>query len=114
MIDKRYDFDIMCRDELIAEVRFVNHKLHIKKYAEGLLQIFNGNNENIETVYYFLESRCYEDGREDLEEILKQAGLTSNNPWEWCKITHGVTWEDYYWIRMPGEMVTWKDVKVRD
>lgn len=114
VIDARYDFDIMLKDIKIAEIRFVSGELHIKKCYSGIWQFFNGRNENIQTVYNFLESRCYEDGRADLPEILQQAGLSSNNPWEWCKISHGVTYEDFYWIKRPEEKISWKDVKVRD
>lgn len=114
MIDAKYDFDIMLKDDVIAKIRFVDHRLSIQKCANGIFQIFNEKNENIDTVYRFLESRCYEDGRADLSEILGKAGLSTNNPWEWCKITHGVTWEDYYWIRFPGENIKWKDVGLRE
>jgi len=114
MQNNRYDFDIMCKDEKIAEIRFVKNHVYIRKCTNNFLQIFNENNENLETVYNFLESRCYESGRLDLPQILEQAKLSSNNPWEWCKVTHGVTWEDYYWIRFPKENIKWEDVKVRD
>ncbi|MDY3909887.1 MAG: hypothetical protein SOZ48_09190 [Eubacterium sp.] len=114
MKNSRYDFDIMFQDIKIAEIRFKNNNLSIKKCFDGTWQFFHGDNENIQTIYYFLESRCYENGRADLPNILQQAGIDSNNPWEWCKVSHGVTWEDFYWIRLPGENITWKDVKIRD
>ena len=64
-------------------------------------------------VYDFLKSRCYEDERADLKEILDQAGLKSNNPWKWARITHGVTYEDFFWIKFDGEILTWEEVKIR-
>ena len=61
----------------------------------------------------FLESRCYENNRADLPYILKQAGLTSNNPYEWIHVCHGVTWEDFFWVRFDDEEIAWDDVRIR-
>lgn len=64
-------------------------------------------------VYNFFKSRCYEDDREDLSEILAQAGLSDNNPWKWVAVTHGVTYEDFWWVKINEEDVEWEQVKVR-
>jgi len=85
----------------------------IKLIPDSIRQPFSGTKLDLERVYNFLKDRCYEDGRADIKEILAQAGLESNNPWEWMKITHGVTYEDLFWIRFPDENLTWEDVKLR-
>lgn len=64
-------------------------------------------------VYNFMKSRCYEDNRDDLVEILSQAKMTENNPWEWIVLTHGVTYEDFWWIKINEEDITWEQVQVR-
>lgn len=84
-----------------------------KKVPDSIIQPFGGNNLTLDRVYTFLKSRCYEDNREDLGEILKQANLVSNNPWQWNKITHGVMWEDHLWIKFEGEKLCWEDVRWR-
>lgn len=53
---------------------------------------------SLDRVYTFLKSRCYEDGREDLDAILRHANMTSNNLWEWNKVIHGVMWGNQLWI----------------
>lgn len=109
-------FTVMHKNEPVAEVYLSADKktVHINKLIpDSIKQPFSGKKLNLERVYDFLKSRCYEDGREDLPEILHQAGLTSNNPWKWCKITHGVTYDDLFWIRYEGENLTWEDVKIR-
>lgn len=106
----------MHKDEPVAFVRLSEDKKQVdiqKLVPDSLKQPFCGNKLDLERVYNFLKDRCYEDGRSDLKDILKEAGLTYNNPWKWMKITHGVTYEDLFWIRFPGETLTWKDVKVR-
>lgn len=90
-----------------------------KLVPDGPMQPFWGDMKSKSQQYLtqrffgFLKDRCYEDGRADLSEILRQAGLTSNNPYEWVKVCHGVTFEDFFWLKFEGENVTWNDVKVR-
>jgi len=109
-------FTVMHQDEPVAEVFVSDDKktVHIKKLIpDSIKQPFSGNKLNLERVYNFLKSRCYEDGRADLPEILSQAGLQSNNAWKWVRITHGVTYEDMFWIKYPDENINWEDVRVR-
>ena len=49
-----------------------NHKqVTIEKLVpDSIVQPFGGNNLSLERVYSFLKSRGYEDGRDDLDEIL--------------------------------------------
>lgn len=109
-------FTIMYRNEAAAEVLISDDKKEVtikKLIPDSLKQPFGGNKLDLERIYDFLKSRCYEDGRVDLPEILSQAGLKSNNPWQWMRITHGVTYDDMFWIKFPGEDLRWEDVKVR-
>lgn len=110
------EFTVMCLDEPVAVVWLSEDKRKVeiqKLVPDSIRQPFSGKKLDLERVYDFLKSRCYEDGRADLPEILRQAGLKQNNPWEWMRITHGVTYEDMFWIRFPGETLGWKDVRIR-
>ncbi len=109
-------FIVMHQEEPVAEVDISEDKkkVMIKKLVpDSIIQPFSGNKLDLERVYDFLKGRCYEDGRADLKEILEQAGMTTNNPWKWMKITHGVTFDDFFWIKFPGEDITWEEVKLR-
>ena len=84
-------------------------------YTENpLLSVFPDKELTIADVYSFLESRCFENGRAELPRILKENDMTTNNPWEWCKKTHGVNYSDFYWIKYEGEVITWDEVKLHD
>ena len=111
-----YNFTVMYRNTPVANV-FVSdsHKeVTIDKLVpDSIIQPFGGNNLSINRVYDFLKSRCYEDHRADLKEILEQAHLSSNNPWEWNRITHGVMWDDDMWIRFENEKLCGEDVRWR-
>lgn len=113
MVFSDYAFDVMWQDELIASVAITENrkKIEVKKYSEELAkQPFWGGKVDLFRIYNFLEDRCYEMGRPDMPEILKQMNLKEYNPWEMVKITHGRIYEDCLWLRFPGETLTWKDV----
>lgn len=112
-----YNFMVMYKNEEVAFVHVsADHKeVSIKKIMpDGMKQVFNGSKLDLERVYSFLKERCFEDGYTDLENVLAKVGMTSNNPWEWNRKTHGVTWEDYFWVKFEGENIVWEDVKWRD
>lgn len=109
-------YHIMHLDDLVAIVRLSYDKKSIsfeKIAKDGPFQPFSGKKLDLERFYRFIKSRCYEDGRADLPEILAAFHLSSNNPYEFIKVTHGVTFEDHFWIKMDYENLKWKDVRVR-
>ena len=111
-----YNFTVMHRDTPVAEVFISKDRKEVKVnklVPDSIIQPFGGNNLSLNRVYEFLKSRCYEDGRVDLKEILKQAQLSSNDPWKWNKITHGVMWDDELWIKYENENLCWEDVRWR-
>lgn len=109
-----YNFTVFHENVPVAHVCVSgNHKMvTIKKLVpDGIMQPFSGNKLDIERVYNFLKARCYEDNYVALEEVLRENNMTSNNPWEWNKKTHGVTWEDFFWIKFDGEDIQWEDIR---
>lgn len=111
-----YNFTVMHRNDPVAQVWISDDHMNVrieKIIPDSLIQPFGGDDLSINRVYRFLKSRCYEDGRADLQEILNQAELRENNPWEWNRVTHGVTWEDDLWIKFDGEELQWENVRWR-
>lgn len=109
-----YNFTVMHRNDPVARVEVSDdHKeARVEKYIpDSIIQPFSGSDLSINRVYQFLKNRCYEDGRQGLKEILLQAGLSTNDPWEWNKVTHGVTWEDDLWIKFDDEDIIWETVR---
>lgn len=110
-----YNFSVLFKDELVAKIIIdtLKHKTSIKRYVLGPKQPFMCDRQDIHYIYGFLKSRCFEDSRPDLNKILSAHGLKENDPYKWCRKTHGVSYNDFWWIRFPGENLTWDDVKVR-
>ena len=106
----------MYLNEIVAIVKLSLDKKHIeytKVKEDGVYQPFSGDKLDLERFYRFIKSRCYEDNRADISNILKIMNLKSNNPYEVIEITHGVTFEDFFWIKKDYENLKWEDVKVR-
>lgn len=74
---------------------------------------FAGGEVDGRRIEAFLKSRCPDPHRGDLEELLEIYGLDSLDPVEWCRKTHGVTHDDFFWIQFPREDLSWENVKVR-
>ena len=113
MIFEDYCFDVMNKDDLIAKVAITNNRktVNIERFCDiPAIQPFCGSKLDLERVYEFISYRCFEEGRPDKDELLSLLGLKEYNPWEIVKVTHGRLWEDFLWIRFPGETITWKDV----
>lgn len=110
-----YKFSVLFLDEIVADVMIDIGKnfCTIHRHVSGPKQPFMAEIDSVDYVYKFLHSRCYDDARPDLSEILKIHGMTSNNPYEWCRKTHGVKYQDFWWVRYPGETLTWSDVNPR-
>ena len=111
-----YNFTVMFENIPVAYISVSDDhkKVQIEKLVpDSIIQPFGGEDLSLNRVYSFLKSRCYEDDREDLKEILSQAHLTSNDPWKRNRITQGVLWDDKIWIQYEGESLCWEDVQWR-
>lgn len=114
---QEYRFETYWREELTSEViisadrKTVEYHIYKREIPE-VPYLFD--NPTVEQMYDFIESRCMPKERTQLPEYLSDLGIDEYNPWEIVKLTHGVMWEDYLWLKFPGENVTWEDVKVRD
>ena len=109
-----YNFTVFHQNTPVARVLVSDDHKNVlieKLVPDGIMQPFGGNKLNIERVYDFLKGRCYEDGYVGLEEVLERYNMSSNNPWEWNRKTHGITWEDFFWIKFDGEDISWEDIR---
>lgn len=109
-------YHIMHKDTPVADVYLSDDRKEIsikKLIMDGIKQPFRANVFNKRIFYEFLENRCYENCRANLSEILAAHGLKNNNPYEWVKISHGVTYEDFWWIKFDGEDISWEEVRIR-
>lgn len=108
-------FTICYKDEESAVV-FRDEKANYtcESYTKDPLKTpFAGGKIDRKRIDAFLRSRCPNPARADLRELLEHYGLDVLDPDVWCRKTHGVTYDDFFWIRFPDEKLTWDDVRVR-
>lgn len=113
MLGEDLVFDFMWRDELCAHVELHGDKVTYIKYTDNPVHlVFNEQSKlNKNLVYWFLESRCFSRHNGQCKTILRVLGLDYYDPLAICKLKHGVSVEDFNWIRFKGEEhLKWKDV----
>ncbi len=112
-----YSFDVYWKDERTASVVISSDRKNViyKRYTDIIPTVpFLFDNPSVEQVYEFLESRCMDRHRTQLEEYLNDLGLSEYNPYEIVRITHGIMWEDFMWLKFPNENINWKEVKLHE
>ncbi|MCD8300060.1 MAG: hypothetical protein LUC41_02625 [Clostridiales bacterium] len=114
---QEYSFTTYWKNEKTSDVvisadrKSVSYTIYNHEVAKAP---FGFEDPTVEQMYHFLEERCMPRRPGQLQEYLDYLGLDEYNPWEIVKITHGVMWEDFLWLKFPGESITWEDVKLRD
>ena len=112
--EDNYNFEVFWKNELSARVSVYNSRVHVSRYIfHPVRQIFSSDNISRNQLNEVLKLRCFEEGRADIHSKLIALGLMEYNPLEIVKRTHGVSYNDYIWIRFPGENITAEDVLVR-
>lgn len=109
------EFEVLDKDKVLSEVR-INEDLSIEVnqfYEHPMLRPVP-DNPTVKELNEFLESRCVPRTRGNIKELLKGIGLTSYEPLDIVRHTHGVMFEDFIWIRFKGENLTFGDIKMRD
>ena len=114
-IEENFTFEVFWKNELSARVSVRKNKVYVSRYIiHPIRQIFHADEITRNQLMEALKLRCLEEGRPDINEWLKYRGLNSYNPLEIVRKTHGVSYNDYIWIRFPGENLRAEDVLVRE
>lgn len=109
-----FTFEVYWKDEITARVYVKKKDVTVSRFTDHPgKQLFAQKKMTRFQLGKIFEMRCWEKGRPDIMEILKNIGLSEYNPYEIVKRTHGVSYNDFIWFRFPGEKLTSKDVLVR-
>lgn len=108
-------FQTYWKKELTADVSVIDNKINIISYSsDPVKQIFQCKNLDCFQFMEILESRCIPRNRANISEILKIYGLSTYDVIEILKKTHGLSQNDYFWIKFEGENISYDDVKIRE
>lgn len=108
-------FTCYWKDEPVSEVHVENMKVHVKRFVKNhpVKQIFSVEEMDVFKLTEILKTRCWEDNRAGIDDLLKKIGVPFYDPLEIVKKTHGVSYNDFLWIQFRGEHLHWKDVAPR-
>lgn len=107
----------MCKDRKVAHVIANSRKNLVIQdvYTDHFLDVpMPQDRKDMFTLMKFFEDRCFPRTRANCDELLKELGLKEYNPYLICIKTRGQQWDDFYWIRFKGDIVEYKDIKLRD
>ena len=106
------DFLLMWQDEVISSVSVGEKTVHIDRFVlHPVKQIFCKDDITRFEFGEILKSRCWDESRPDMNDLLSLIGLNEFNPYEICKKTHGKMVQDDTWFKFEGETLTYKMLK---
>jgi len=117
-MDERLDFEILNLDNVIAHVLYdyESRRLTVDNYGESYMDstILGLAEPTMDSIYAWFEGRCFPRTRVDCDFLLKSIGLSEYAPYNIVRKTHGVLFDDRYWIRFIDEPhLKWVDVDPR-
>lgn len=108
-------FDIMHKNEKLYSIEFTKQSPIVKRFTDRLAyKQFYTDTPSAQEIIEWFEGRCFPKTRDNKDEILKVLGLKEYDPLDIIRITHGVLFDDYIWIKFKGEDITYDQVKIRD
>ena len=107
-------FTCYWKDEPVSDVCVRGNVVLIKRYIEHpVKQLFYSDKMDLFQLTEILRTRCWQEERADIDQILKKLGIEYYDPLEIVKRTHGISYNDFLWIQFGGEFLHWKDVAPR-
>lgn len=104
-------FEVLNKDFVVSKVTIRDGRVDIERFTDNpVLQPFGMENITVAKVNEYLESRCFDPKRADADKLMKSIHVKYYNPLEIIRKTHGRIWDDFTWIRFPGESLVWEDV----
>lgn len=106
--------------ELMAELSYDPNTNTVSDYkcytTNPLAKPFGDRVPDGDCLLSFLEWRCWDRNRPDIDRILTQLGLHEYNPLTIVLKTHGLKHCDYLWLKFDtdDEDLTYDKIKIRD
>ena len=72
------------------------------------------NKINANNVMHWLESRCPDRDRADIDYLLRANGIREYHPVWICKKSHGLTMSDNIWLKFDDEAIDYDSIKLRE
>lgn len=107
-------FDVFNKYDKVGRIEIRNGELTKNEvYTDDLLLRLYAKAKDAFAIIEMLHFRVMCEERWD-EKMLRHYGLEEYNFFDALRATHGVDFDDFFWLRFDGETITYDDVKVRD
>lgn len=109
-----FSLEVWWKNRLTAKVHSEGTKVYVESTEKNpLKRLFPNMTLSRYQASEVLKMRCWDPGRPDIKELLAACGLTKYVPLDIVRKTHGVSYNDFLWIKFPGEDLRAEDVLVR-
>lgn len=111
---------ILEQTELLAELDYQPGTNMVSNYhcytTNPLAKPFGEKIPDGKQLLYFLEERCWDRNRPDIDRILRYLGLQVYDPLSIVMKTHGLKYCDYLWLKFDTDDkdLTYDKIKIRD
>lgn len=109
-----FSLEVWWKNRLTAKVHSEGTKVYVESTEKNpMKRLFPNMTLSRYQASEVLKMRCWDPGRPDIRELLAACGLTKYVPLDIVRKTHGVSYNDFLWIKFPGENLRAEDVLVR-
>ena len=109
-----FSLEVWWKNRLTAKVHSEGTKVYVESTEKNpMKRLFPNMTLSRYQASEVLKMRCWDPGRPDIRELLAACGLTKYAPLDIVRKTHGVSYNDFLWIKFPGEDLRAEDVLVR-
>lgn len=109
-----FSLEVWWKNRLTAKVHSEGTKVYVESTEKNpMKRLFPNMTLSRYQASEVLKMRCWDPGRPDIKELLAACGLTKYIPLDIVRKTHGVSYNDFLWIKFPGENLRAEDVLVR-
>lgn len=111
---KDFSLEVWWKNRLTAKVHSEGPKVYVESTEKSpLKRLFPNKTLTRHQASEVLKMRCWDQQRPDIKDLLAARGLTEYVPLDIVRKTHGVSYNDFLWIKFPGENLRAEDVLVR-
>jgi Helix-turn-helix. len=106
------NFTLMWRDEPVTDLMIKGNRVLLERYSTcPAKQLFHSDKISLYELGEIVRTRCWEENRADLAELLRLIGLETYDPYAIVRKTHGMMAQDPIWFRFEGEKLTYREVR---
>ncbi len=114
-IGKNLKFEYWYGSVLCTRV-FVDYRkqtVEVENFTDDIvLQAFGRRKITTSTIDEFFRERVFPETRVNCKEILRQMGFKNYDAESIARKTHGILYNDLWWLRFDDEDLKWEDIKL--